>query len=780
MREESVRVSFGCLLHDIGKPVLRAGGQAGDHSSLGYAYLKKLWQDDRDILDCVRLHHAAVLRAAQPADSSIAWIACIADNISAAADRRSIDTEETSFRRYLPLVPVFSHMNGEHPGKAVSPALQTGALHLPLENLDALTAAQYQAAVDALAPRLAELSRTEQWLNSLLCLLESYLSAFPSSTNTAESPDISLFDHLKTTAAIGVCISEYLADQNETQFKKRLFDKEKQFMDEQAFLLYSADFSGIQKFIYTVASEKALRSLRSRSFFLELAMEHYADELLSLCGVGRTNLLYTGGGHCYMLLPNTTEVRAAIERWNRRFNDWLSGQFGISLFLAHGYTPCSGNELVDFPAERSPYKKMFRRVSSALAGHKLHRYDAAALQKLNSSHADGGRECKICGRTDSLQGGRCSWCRLFVSLSEKIQRCDIYFVSPAQLDAADFTLPSVDGMIGVTFLDEKTARSRLNGGEAVTRIYSKNKAYTGLQYSTRIYVGDYAFSNSIEALAQEASGVKRIGVCRMDVDNLGQVFVAGFERPEKATAQEREHFVTISRTAAFSRQMSLFFKCYINDILSGRFESKPALAVTVVYSGGDDVFLLGAWNDVVEAALRIRQAFTAFSCGALTISAGLALVDDHYPVRLSAAASGDLEDLAKQEPDKDAVCLFESAHCYGWNTFTGRVLGEKKAALEAFFGTRGQERGTAFLYRTLDLLRTAQDPKDGKLQLARYAYLLARLEPPRTSPAFGAYRMFADRMYRWALNKTDRAELITAIYLHVYENREGDTDGIQQ
>ena len=67
-------------------------------------------------------------------------------------------------------------------------------------------------------------------------------------------------------------------------------------------------------------------------------MEHYADELLSLCGVGRANLLYTGGGHCYMLLPNTAEVRTAIERWNRRFNDWLSEQFGISLFLAHGYT----------------------------------------------------------------------------------------------------------------------------------------------------------------------------------------------------------------------------------------------------------------------------------------------------------------------------------------------------------------------------------------------------------------------------------------------------------
>ena len=326
-------------MHDIGKPVLRAGGQSGDHSSLGYAYLKKLWPQDQDILDCVRLHHAAALRAAPPADRQ---------------PRMDRLHRRQHFCRGRPAEHGHGGIRVPAPSAACARvfayerrASRKGGLTCSADRrsctcrwkiMDALTAAQYQAAVDALAPRLAELSRTEQWLNSLLCLLESYLSAFPSSTNTAESPDISLFDHLKTTAAIGVCISEYLAAEQETQFKKRLFDKEKQFMDEQAFLLYSADFSGIQKFIYTVASEKALRSLRSRSFFLELAMEHYADELLSLCGVGRTNLLYTGGGHCYMLLPNTAEVRTAIERWNRRFNDWLSEQFGISLFLAHGYT----------------------------------------------------------------------------------------------------------------------------------------------------------------------------------------------------------------------------------------------------------------------------------------------------------------------------------------------------------------------------------------------------------------------------------------------------------
>ena len=31
-------------------------------------------------------------------------------------------------------------------------------------------------------------------------------------------------------------------------------------------------------------------------------------------------------------------------------------------------------------------------------------------------------------------------------------------------------------------------------------------------------------------------------------------------------------------------------------------------------------------------------------------------------------------------------------------------------------------------------------------------------------------------MYAWALDAAQRKQLITAIYIHVYENREGDTE----
>ena len=42
----------------------------------------------------------------------------------------------------------------------------------------------------------------------------------------------------------------------------------------------------------------------------------------------------------------------------------------------------------------------------------------------------------------------------------------------------------------------------------------------------------------------------------MDVDDLGQAFVAGFENKDGASAADRRHYVTISRTAALSTESS--------------------------------------------------------------------------------------------------------------------------------------------------------------------------------------------------------------------------------
>ena len=205
------------------------------------------------------------------------------------------------------------------------------------------------------------------------------------------------------------------------------------------------------------------------------------------------------------------------------------------------------------------------------------------------------------------------------------------------------------------------------------------------------------------------------------------------------------------------------------------------------------VFLVGAWNDVLEAAQRIQSNFTAFSCGALTLSAGIGIFDDHYPIRLSAEETAALEEAAKHLPGKNAVALFtperkavrdakgsllvqpEQGHIYAWDTFRTKVLTEKVGCLQSFFGKDNAEHGNAMLYNLLALLREAENDR---INLARYAYLLARLSPKKNAPDYKLYEQFSHNMMDWALDAVQRHQLITAIYIYVYQNRKGgDTDG---
>lgn len=787
----TLQATFGGLLHDIGKVVYRAGGQRGSHSVQGERFLAGVLSgpDWAPVLDCVRCHHAAEMRSRQRTlqPDSPAYIVYLADCLSAAANRQEIEGVGTAFRREAPLDSVFTHLNGSHPGWMMSPQPQDGRLRLP-QKRHPLTASVYEDAVSRLQECLPNLQLEPAGISTLLNLLEIQLGGFPASIRTGENTDISLYDHARTVASIAACISGYVQANSITDLRKALFEQEANFRKKNAFLLYTADFSRIQKFLYTVHTEKALRSLRSRSFFLELLMEHYLDELLAGCGVSRANVIYSGGGHCYVLLPNTPAVTDTLMRWNRRFNDWLRQEFGTQLFLSNAWAECSGNDLTNTPAEKSPYKELFRRVNRLLEQHKFHRYSAEDLRNLNRTTAwPDGRECKVCGTSVSLNGDLCPWCRLFAELSDKIQKKTVFVVSRADLFSEDFALPTMDGSsVHLTLTDAATTRKRISDGENIVRVYTKNDPYTGLPCSTNLYVGDYAAGNEMEKLADQSEGIRRIAVCRMDVDNLGHAFISGFEQENEKNPAKRMQYVALSRTAAFSRQMSLFFKCYINDILQG-------LQVAIVYAGGDDVFLIGAWNDVLEAAQRIQSDFTAFSCGALTLSAGIGIFDDHYPVRLSAEETAELEEAAKQLPGKNAVALFaperravrdakgnflvhqEQGHVYAWNTLCTQVLGEKVECLQSFFGNDDNERGNSMLYNLLALLKEAENDH---INLARYAYLLARLAPGKNAPNYPSYEQFSHRMMGWAMDAQQRHQLVTAIYIDLYQHRKGgDTDG---
>ena len=803
MKKETLILTAAGLLHDIGKVIYRAGIIDGrSHSVSGADFISEITAE-RDLRDCIRYHHGKELARAKLAEDALAYITYIADNISSGTDRRDREVEGDSdiprFDRTLPMEPVFNILNlaqGEESRKAVYPAgVLNEKLPYPVPAAgNKRSETEYNECFQNIKANLKQIVFDEHYINSLLEITETYLSYVPCSTMTSQLPDISLFDHQKITAAVSSCIYLYLDSVGEQNYRKLLFDEDKLFYKRKAFLMVSCDFSGIQKFIYNIRSKQALKAMRARSFYLEMFLEHICDEILAGAGVGRTNLIYTGGGHAYLLLPNTDEAKKQLDAFEKKVNAWFVATYGTGLYLAVASAACSGNDLMNKVKCGASYSAIYKELSRLLSLKKLQRYDAGTILALNNFDGQASqRECKICGAVSRLEQDEdiCGTCGAFTRIAENIIKEDILIITAPERQMSLFgvELPAVSGSRWMYFMGESQVKELLKSVDGNLRVYSKNKMYTGLDFSTKLWVGDYIKSGDLEDLAGQSQGIKRLAVLRADVDNLGSAFIMGFERPGGRTPEEKNEYQTLSRTATFSRQMSLFFKYYINQILYGNFDlpqfslnraegpAKPR-QVAIVYSGGDDVFIAGAWNEVIETAVDLQKAFKKYCLGSLTISAGIGVFESKYPISRMASETADLEEKAKAAQGKNSLTLFTAGaeavdgwpedHTYNWAEFTDAVVGEKLQVIRDFFDYEEQERGRAFLYKLLEFLRKSEQEK---INVARYAYLLARLEPKQKSPGYKAYLIFSRKMYNWIFNSRDKKQVITAIYIYVYLNR---------
>ena len=768
MTDNELKIIVGALLHDLGK-VLYRSGDGRTHSQSGAEFLEEMGIKDPGVADMVRYHHASDLKSAGLENDSPAYIVYIADNIAAAADRRGEEGDvKKGFDQHLPLESIFNSLNGNHQKMHYRPSVldDRSGCNMPTDETIGYDSSFYSRVREEIKNSVKGIdSVSREYIESLLCVLEAYCSFIPSSTATHERADISLYDHVKMTAAYAACIYQYLEEKGVSDYREVLYQNTKNFYDEKAFLLMSVDLSGIQKFLYTIHSEGALRMLRSRSFYLEILMEHIIDLLLEGMELTRANLIYSGGGHCYIIGANTKKTVECLSETMKAVNQFFMEQFDVALYAAAGSVPCSANDLENKP--NGSYQTLFRQLSFLLGENKRARYSAADILRLNQKkHKDSRRECRICKQSDELdEKDRCRFCAALEDFSGQILYKDFFTVF-CEKKQNSLALP------GGCFLKAQTEdeiRGSIEGDHSYIRVYSKNRFYTGRQVATRLWVGDYTQKNlTTEDYAKAAKGINRIAVLRADVDNLGKAFVSGFA-PE---------YTTLSRTATFSRMLSLFFKHHINTILSNPeygMQGPPGKQrnATIVYSGGDDVFLVGSWDDVLELAVDLRDKLKQFSQGTLTISAGIGIYSAKYPMSVCAEETAWLEDASKSYPDsknpeKDSVTVFGAGQTYRWDCWKEKVVGEKLKLLLEYL-EEFQERGNAFLYHLLQLIRGMDD----RINLARFAYVLTRLEPKdeKDLKRKEKHRAFVRTMYGWVQNKEDQRQLITAIYLYVYLHR---------
>ena len=840
----------GALLHDIGKVVYRANQGTDAHSKRGAAFIEPYFSDmglKQSITHCLKYHHGKELSAAQLENDDYAYIVYEADNIAAAVDRRDLEEGENTstqkFDKELPLQSIFRVFGGKTSTQPLQYYLRGIDVsdHFNYPESDKTIRAssdKYKALYDVLVQNFQQQPIDKMSVNELLRIYEDTVSYMPSSTATDQANDISLYMHSKITAAVAHSMVHYFEEQGITDYKEYCYQNSKKFREMPAFRLISGDISGIQNFIYTIPSKGALKSLRGRSFYLEILMEQIVDELLDALQLTRANLIYNGGGHFYVLAPNTTKTCTAIESMEKSINEWFLTVFGTKLYLALGSTTATAAELIQ------SQRTLFRKVSQSVGEAKAKRYSERHLTDLFNPNSlyntvlHGERECSICHTSTATlspygkdtDAEACPICNGLYRLGEQIvDSRDTVFVLARPNDSHTCeSIPKVEVYVNnwnddadnfrlYLYVVPEASLQKFEANHEILRIYSKNTAKTGHNVFNRIWLADYVARKDngqvyeFEELAASSGlgddkGIKRLGVLRADVDNLGAAFIGGFI----SEGSDKFKYGTLSRYADLSRDLAMFFKVAVNKMAQGDVQGfgtsvtpftiwankKVTIRkIHVIYSGGDDVFLVGAWDELLELAIDIREKLAEVTDNKITMSAGLALFSPSYPINQMATITGLLESVAKDNDGKDSIALFGfetnknangeeriCRHVYKWEELIKNVIVDKLNTLDQLFVIPGineiqqskMKLGKGLIYKLMELLQgILNDRALGKhINVARILYLLARLEPKKNNPTYESYKNFVTAIHRWIQSEKDCKALLTACNLIVYYMRD--------
>lgn len=692
MSEQTYLLALGGLLHDIGKFALRAGVGGGriwdDEAQSDYGYKHASLSADflRDDVPApwnsgvayqgVALHHRPQGRAA--------LIVAVADRLSAGEREKAPGAEPLSMR------PILTRLLKGAPGEWYWPLSALRAereILFPREGVrSGSPEREYKALWDEFAAQariLKEASAGEEadlatYLASLQHLLLRYTWCIPSAAYHA-IPDVSLYDHSRMTAALAAC----LAGEDDETLQALVQAPEN---EREVALLVGGDISGVQDFIYTITPRGALPALRGRSFYLQLLTEAVATYLLRRLELPPTSLIYAGGGHMYLLAPRTAAPKVAeVQEYISRL---LLQHHGGDLYLALAYRPLAGKEFFAGRLAKAwqDLSERLRRAKDrrfAELGEAMHGLVFAAGQDQGNQE----RECQVCHHehpeTKEVSEGeeapewrKCPACRAFEDLGDSLRRAKYLYLEEippvmTPLDQPAGTYRDVLAALGlrVRLMERPPAEVTLAPDALRAQMLALEDAALGrLRPAPRLAIGRQWLVNvtpekdgrviSNDELAEASRGIERLGILRMDVDNLGRLFGEGLGE-----------LATLSRVASLSLAIRLFFEGWVEALAQEMNRGAKVNGIYSIYSGGDDLFFVGAWDAMVSLAQRIAADFAAFAGQnpSVHLSGGLVLVEGTYPIYLAAREAKEAEDQAKGLPGKKAFSFLGRA--LPWDIF---------------------------------------------------------------------------------------------------------------
>jgi len=527
-------------------------------------------------------------------------------------------------------------------------------------------------------------------------LLKKFTSFIPSSTYKTKA-NIPLYDHLKTTSAFASALAKY--HENDMDIKKiKNYDTEK-------FLLIAGDFFGIQNFIFSnVPTAKASKILRGKSAYIQIFTKTIARDICKKLEISTLSIVSDNAGKFEILAPNSDEVLGKLEEIQKELNEWFLretfGESGVGLSYVKA---CAKDFVVKNRDEKGNFQKLRDKLAKEIEITKLQKFDLINQEPVfDILTKDNAHLCKICGKrfiNDKKKDDHCDYCDTFIKIGEELAKSNFI-----QIFDGDKTGIEIFGAYKIKFYNKLENIKEIENSiifdiqnDELFRGYSK---WALKSYVQTIGEGNNKKVLDFEKLAKQSCGAGKIGVKALmslkgDVDNMGK-FLTG-----KIGNTQKKRIDSFAKFNFVSRLIDYFFSVKVSEMMEEN-------NLYTIFAGGDDLFVIGAWDEVIEFAKEVRTEFMKFVAGSdLTFSVGMEMFKSSKPINYVAEVSEEALEDAKNykeeqegsQKEKNAITLY--GYTVGFEEYIVDMLPDFEV-IKRMAEKYPDEFNTAFWYRFLE------------------------------------------------------------------------------
>ncbi|MFQ3675745.1 MAG: hypothetical protein SNJ64_04300, partial [Endomicrobiia bacterium] len=201
--------------------------------------------------------------------------------------------------------------------------------------------------------------------------------------------------------------------------------------------------------------------------------------------------------------------------------------------------------------------------------------------------------------------------------------------------------------------------------------------------------------------AEQKSAQETLKTIKAFKEELGIFTTIGLSNISFGLPEKRQ---SLSKLATLSRQINNYFTIYLPYILATEEEFKN---IYTIFAGGDDLFLIGPWNKIIEFAKHLYRSFSDYVCQnkEITISAGISIHKANEPIMTFYEHSENALNTSKNR-GKDSITVF--GETVKWQQFI--ELEEIKEGIQNLFDK--EIINNAMLFRLLNLSEMAKKEEE--------------------------------------------------------------------